>query len=102
MRCAHSPNSKRRHEAAKSSGLTNITISDGVTNIESSASENCTSLTRVVIPSSVSNIAGGAFAQCTGLRSILFQGNAPGAEESMFVNDYGATAYLSLLNTFSA
>ena len=52
------------------SQLKGVTISDTVTQIESSAFYNCTGLTEIVIPSSVTIIEGYAFNRCTGLIHI--------------------------------
>ena len=51
-------------------GLTSITIPDGVTSIDSSAFSGCTGLTSVTIPNSVKSIGESAFSGCTGLTSI--------------------------------
>jgi len=48
-------------------GLTSITIPDGVTTIGDYAFENCTGLTSITIPNSVTSIGPNAFAGCTGL-----------------------------------
>lgn len=45
-------------------------IPKGVTNIYSSAFEDCKSLTSITIPKSVTSIGGGAFERCTSLTSI--------------------------------
>ena len=51
-------------------GLTSVTIGNGVTNIGSSAFERCTSLKNIDIPDSVTSIASNMFAWCTSLTSI--------------------------------
>lgn len=51
-------------------GLTGITIPDGVTSIGNMAFWNCTGLTSVTIPDSVTSIGWGAFKYCAGLRSV--------------------------------
>ena len=51
-------------------GLTSVTIGNGVTSIGDSAFEYCTGLTNIEIPSSVTSIGGSAFNNCTGLTSI--------------------------------
>ena len=48
-------------------GLTQYTISDSVTSIESSAFEGCSSLTSVTIPDSVTSIGDSAFSGCPSL-----------------------------------
>ena len=52
------------------SGLTSITIPDGVTSIGSSAFEDCSGLTSVTIPDSVTSISDSAFYGCSSLTSI--------------------------------
>ena len=52
------------------SGITNITIPDGVTRIDSSVFENCSGLISVVIPDSVTFINAFAFSGCSGLTGV--------------------------------
>ncbi len=52
------------------SGLTSITISEGVTSIGSYAFDGCSGLTSITIPSSVTSIGSYAFYGCSGLTSI--------------------------------
>ena len=51
-------------------GLTSLTIGNGVTSIGNSAFYGCTGLTSVTIPNSVTSIGNGAFQGCTGLTSV--------------------------------
>ncbi|MEA4978107.1 MAG: leucine-rich repeat protein [Methanomassiliicoccaceae archaeon] len=51
-------------------GLTSVTIPEGVMSIGNYAFYNCTGLTLVTIPSSVTSIGGYAFSDCTGLTSL--------------------------------
>ena len=51
-------------------GLTSITIPNGVTSIDSSAFSGCSGLTSINIPDSVTYIGGNAFNNCSGLTSI--------------------------------
>ena len=53
-----------------SSGLTSVTIPDGVTTIGSWAFGGCSGLTSVTIPASVKMIRGGAFYDCRGLVAV--------------------------------
>jgi len=54
-------------------GLTDITISAGVTSIVSYAFYGCTGLTgNITIPAGVMSIGQGAFSNCTGLTSVTF------------------------------
>ncbi len=52
------------------SGLTSVSIPDGVTSIGSCAFSGCTGLTAVTIPDSVTSIGSSAFSTCTGLTSV--------------------------------
>lgn len=56
-------------------GLTSITIPDGVTKVFSSAFSGCTSLASVTIPDSVTEIGHGAFAGCPKLVDIKMPSN---------------------------
>ena len=58
------------------SSLTNITIPEGVTKIGWYAFEGCSSLTSVVIPNGVTSIGGSAFEDCSSLTSITIPGSA--------------------------
>ncbi|HBO66485.1 MAG TPA: hypothetical protein DD628_07410, partial [Clostridiales bacterium] len=49
------------------SGVRNVTISDGVTGIDSGAFSSCTNLTSITIPSSVMYISSSAFGGCKSL-----------------------------------
>jgi len=52
------------------SGLTSITIGNGVTSIGSGAFNGCSGLTSITIPDSITSIGNYAFSGCTGLTSI--------------------------------
>ena len=51
-------------------GLTSITIPNGVTFIGNSAFNGCTSLTSITIPNGVTSICEGAFQNCTSLTTV--------------------------------
>ena len=51
-------------------GLTSLTIGDGVETIDFFAFEGCSGLTSIEIPNSVTSIGGYAFSGCTGLTSV--------------------------------
>lgn len=52
-------------------GLTDITIGNGVTNIEAEAFYSCGNLTNVRIPASVTSIGGQAFSCCYSLQNVV-------------------------------
>ena len=53
------------------SGLTSVTIPEGISSIGYSAFRGCSGLTYVIIPNSVTFIAGSAFSGCSNLTTIL-------------------------------
>ena len=52
------------------SGLTKITIPNGVTSIGDYAFSDCSGLTKITIPNGVTSIRDGAFSNCSGLTEI--------------------------------
>lgn len=56
--------------------LTKVTFPASLTAIYTSAFKNCTSLTSVVIPDNVTNINSSAFANCTALQALTLPNNA--------------------------
>jgi uncharacterized repeat protein (TIGR02543 family) len=74
-------------------GLTSVTIPDGVTSIGAGAFWGCTGLTSVTIPDSVTSIGGGAFAGCTSLITVTI----PDGVTSIGVNAFnGCTGLTSV------
>jgi hypothetical protein len=76
------------------SGLTSLTIGDGVTNIGNAAFAFCSSLTNVTVSSSVANIGGSAFSLDNVLTGIYFLGNAPSADNTIFGGASGKAYYV--------
>jgi hypothetical protein len=74
-------------------GLTKATLGNNVTSIGSLTFGYCSSLLNITIPNSVTNVGDAAFQSCTGLKGVYFQGNAPGADSSVFAGDTNATSY---------
>ncbi len=63
-----------------------VIIEDGVTNIGSSAFENCTQLTDISIADSVTRINYNSFENCTALTSIIIPGNVQRIDSFAFDN----------------
>lgn len=66
------------------SGLTSVTIGNGVIYISSSAFEGCSGLTSVTIPNSVINLDSDAFNGCSGLTSITIGSEVRTIRENAF------------------
>jgi hypothetical protein len=73
---------------------TSVSIPDSVTSIGSYAFNECASLINVKLGNGVTNIGTDAFENCTSLVIAYFQGNAPGADPSVFANDPVTVYYL--------
>ncbi len=76
------------------SGLTSISIPDSVTNLGSSAFQYCRGLTQIVIPDSLMSIGGSAFYGCSELKSISIPDNINCIGRSTF---YGCSKLESVL-----
>ena len=74
------------------SGLTNITIHDGVTSIGEHAFYNCSGLTSVTIPDSVTSIESCAFQGCSSLASITIPDSVTSIGEEAFSGCSGLTS----------
>ena len=74
-------------------GLTNVILGANLVTIGDYAFAACTSLTSITIPNSVTNLGSGAFAFCDNLYSVYFQGNAPGANSSVFFQWSGSPIF---------
>ena len=68
------------------SGLTSITIPDGVTSIEGWAFQNCSGLTSVTIGNSVTSIGDYAFAYCSSLTSVTIPNSVTSIGYGAFYN----------------
>ena len=66
------------------SGLTSVTIPDGITSIGYSAFIGCSSLTSVTIPDGVTSIESNAFYGCSGLTSVTVPGSVTSIGRSVF------------------
>ena len=81
------------HEAFyKCSGLTSITIPEGVTSIGYWAFYSCLSLTSVTIPEGVTSIGGFAFTHCSGLTSVTIPEGVTSIGDSAFDGCRGLTS----------
>ena len=82
------------HAFSGCSGLTSITIPDSVTSIGYSAFSGCSNLTSITIPNSVTSIGDDAFYGCSGLTDVYYQGDLSGWLGIRFVgNDANPIAY---------
>ncbi|MBO5312355.1 MAG: leucine-rich repeat protein, partial [Clostridia bacterium] len=72
-------------------GLTEISIPSSVTSIDSYAFEDCTGLTEITIPSSVTSIGYAAFNDCAGLKSVTIEEGVTGIGSSAFSGCTGLT-----------
>lgn len=77
--------------------ITNVLISDSVTNIGDGAFFDCESLTNVTLGSDVTNLGDWAFSFCPGLASICCRGNVPNLLGSNVF--YGTPAKLYYLSS---
>ena len=73
-------------------GLTSVTIGNGVTSIGDYAFYNCQSLANVTIGNSVTSIGYDAFYKCTGLRSVTIPDSVTSIGELAFGNCTGLTS----------
>ena len=73
-------------------GLTSLTIPDGVTSIGSSAFRDCTGLTSLTIPNSVTSIGNYAFRDCTGLTSLTIPNSVTSIGDYAFRDCTGLTS----------
>lgn len=64
--------------------MTDISLPEGLTDIEAGAFINCSALESITFPSTLSLIGEGAFAQCESMTSIVFTGSAPTIGELAF------------------
>ena len=74
------------------SGLTSVTIGNGVTSIGNFAFEGCSGLTSVTIPDSVTSIGHDAFRGCTGLTSVTLSDSVTIIDDNSFRNCTGLTS----------
>ena len=74
------------------SGLTSVTIGNGVTSIDYEAFSGCTGLTSVTIPNSVTSIGSSAFSGCSGLTSVTIPDSVTSIGSSAFSGCSGLTS----------
>ena len=76
------------------SGLTSVTIPNGVTSIGYSAFHGCSGLTSVTIPNSVTSIGKSAFYQCSGLTSVIIPNSVTSIRGIAFSGCIGLTSVI--------
>ena len=74
------------------SGLTSLTLPAGITSIGDDAFYGCSGLTSITIPNGVTQIDKNAFRDCTGLTSLTLPANIKRIGESAFENCSGLTS----------
>lgn len=74
------------------SGLTSITIGNGVTSIGDATFYNCSGLTSITIPDSVTRIGNSAFLGCSGLTSVTIPDSVTSIGDSAFYGCSGLTS----------
>ena len=72
--------------AFKNSNVKKVVIEDGVTSIENSAFDSCSSLTSITIPDSVTSIGNSAFNNCSSLTSITIPSSVTSIGDHAFCN----------------
>ena len=75
------------------SGLTSLTLPDGITKIDYSAFYGCSGLTSLTLPAGITWIGAGAFIGCSGLTSLTLPAGITWIDESTF---YGCSGLTSL------
>ena len=74
------------YNAFEDTAVTSVTLSEGITRIESNAFNYCKSLVAVYLPESVTNIGLGAFADCSRLTSAVLPAGVTEIEYYLFQN----------------
>jgi BspA type Leucine rich repeat region (6 copies) len=87
-------------EFATCSSLASVTLGTNLPNISSYAFYGCTNLTSVIIPSDVTNISDHAFASCTKLTNIFFLGSPPTLGANVFSSVPGPIYYLNSISNW--
>jgi len=72
-------------------GLTSVTISEGVSNIAAYAFRGCTGITEITIPGSIETIGTNAFYGCTGLRDLTISDGVKVIDFTAFSGCIGLT-----------
>lgn len=83
------------------SSLTSVTIPDGVTSIGNSAFVQCSGLTSIDIPNSVTSIGGNAFSGCSGLTSLTIPSSVTFIDMYTFQGCSGLTT-VTIPNTITS
>jgi len=78
---------------------TSISIPASVTSIAAEAFAGCHRLTTITVPSDVVSVGPRAFMNCTHLKSVTFKGNAPAADDTIFLGTPDPIVYKQKLST---
>ena len=74
------------------SGLTSLTLPDGITEIGSSAFFGCSGLTSLTLPAGITEISSSAFNRCSGLTSITIPNGVTQIDKNAFRDCTGLTS----------
>ena len=70
-----------------------VVFEEGTVHLRRGAFYNCRKLTSVTLPQTLASIQHGAFAYCVSLAEVIFMGNCPTAEDSLFKGSAKVTVY---------
>ena len=89
-----------RSSAFSGTGLTSVTVPEGVTRISSGAFSSCTKLTSISLPLTLQTIENGAFASCSSLASITLPSGLQSIGTNVF-QDCSLLRSVTLPNTLN-
>jgi hypothetical protein len=74
--------------------LTNVSIGNRLVSVGSFAFDECYSLPSITFPATLAELGDEAFGNCSGLVGAYFQGDAPGTNATVFLDDQVTVYYL--------